>query len=501
MKNWKRLLSVLLALVLVGTMVSGLALAEEKKKVANPIKSIKIEEGQEKQTFTVGETERDLSDYLTVEYENPTIDPEKEEYKNDEIEWTSSDTATVTVDKWGYIVGRKAGKASVTAASKMKPAIKVTFEVEVKEPPKATSITFNSASFELAVNESLHLNWFWKIHPQNAVWDRLIVQSSEPEIVSVDGYTIYGEKAGNATVTVTITNRDSSTVSASVAITVTEKKVTAISFSKPSITVDLAQKDYVLLDDYITVTPANADKAWLRIESSNEEVVSVGWIEDYGFCAWPHKAGKATVNLRSVFDATIEANMEIIVVEATSISEIKFPIKTMTLYYVAKAGKLVDSANSASIELIVQPELAHVESIQWTTTNANVAIPHPNSTKSYGATIEAVGKGTCVISAYVSDGKNEYSASFKVKVVEKTPTAKLSKKNVTLKVGEKLTLKATDARSKAALKGKWSSSDPSVAKVNKKGVVKAKGPGRAVITFKPETKGMKPVTCVIKVTK
>ena len=506
MKNWKRLLSVLLALVLVGTMVSGLALAEDKKKVDVPYKEIKVAEEDKKMELYV-EQYRFLGEYLTVTYEDVTIDPEKEEANYDYLDWTSSDTSIVRIDTDGYVRPRKAGKATITVSSHMRPAVKDTIEITVKDYPVVKSITFNAPSFELKVGERLALHWNMTISPADAYFETISVKSSNPEVVSAwiereddddDWIEIWGAglKAGTAKLTVTITNADSSVVTGSVDVTVTEKPLQSISFSKSSVTIKMLEDDSVNLWEYLTITPENADRTSLYWESSNEEVVSV-----HNGTATGIKAGTATVTVKSRVNPALEASIEITVVEETEIAEIKFPIKTMTLYYVAKAGKLVDSGNSASIVLIVQPELAHVESIQWTTTNANVAIPHPSSTKSYGATIEAVGKGTCVISAYVSDGKTEYSASFKVKVVEKTPTAKLSKKNVTLKVGEKLTLKATDARSKAALKGKWSSSDPSVAKVNKKGVVKAKGPGRAVITFKPETKGMKPVTCVIKVTK
>ena len=65
-----------------------------------------------------------------------------------------------------------------------------------------------------------------------------------------------------------------------------------------------------------------------------------------------------------------------------------------------------------------------------------------------------------------------------------------------LQVGKKATLVAKDT-SKNVLAGKWSSSDKKIAKVNKKGVVKGVAPGRCVITFKPKSKSIKSVSCVV----
>ena len=516
MKNWKRLLSVMLALVLAGTMISGIALAEEKTKVDVPFKSIKVSEAGKKITLYLDpeygtQPSVSLEPYVDYEFEDVTIDPDKEDPIYDSFMWTSSNVSVGFVDMNGSFRPRNTGTVTVTVASCMKPSIKDTFTIEVKDYPVVKSITFNAASYELNVFEPIKPSKIGTMAPDDGRYQTIDIKSSDPEVALVDNpfsweyCTIQGRKEGSATITVTVTNIDNSKVTGSFTVTVTENKLTALSFTKSSVTIDRAQQDSIdLYRDYLVFTPDNADSYDLLWESSNEEVATVDADGD----VYARKAGTTTITVRAAKYKGIEASIEVIVVEYTGITELKFDEKTLTLYFIKKDGKLLDDRNSQYVPLIIQPALASrtVKNITWTTSNAKVAIPQGEKywddsidAYQYGATITAVGKGTCIITAYVKDGTSSYNASFKVKVKENSETAKLNKKSATLKVGEKLLLKATDANKKTKLAGKWSSSDASVAKVNKKGVVKAKAPGRAVITFKPTSSKMKPVSCVIKV--
>lgn len=87
--------------------------------------------------------------------------------------------------------------------------------------------------------------------------------------------------------------------------------------------------------------------------------------------------------------------------------------------------------------------------------------------------VRAKRKGTTVVRAYFG-GK---SASCTIKVV--VPSLKISKKKITLKVGKSKKIKATVKGASKIVT--WKSSNPSVAQVSSKGVVKAVGSGKATI--------------------
>ena len=79
-----------------------------------------------------------------------------------------------------------------------------------------------------------------------------------------------------------------------------------------------------------------------------------------------------------------------------------------------------------------------------------------------------------------------------VSVAEAASKVKINKKKATIHIGEKLQLKVEGADKKV----KWSTSDASVASVNKKGVVTGKAAGKATITAKA---GKKKYTCKVTV--
>lgn len=99
-----------------------------------------------------------------------------------------------------------------------------------------------------------------------------------------------------------------------------------------------------------------------------------------------------------------------------------------------------------------------------------------------------------VLSISLFGGTYTYE-NVKAKTETNKKKVKLNKKKATLRVGESITLKLKRAKAK---KVKWSSSKPKVAKVTKKGVVKALKKGTTTITAK--YKGNK-YKCKIKVKK
>ena len=434
------------------------------------------------------------------------VDPDNATYQDaDDFEWSSSDNKILFVNKDGTFTAKAVGKATVTATAKDAGKKTEKIEVEVYAKP-VTSITFDPTTFEVETGEYLSLADYVKVEPEG---ENIYVRggrwySSDPDIFNV-GEMQAGWKEGTATITLEYTNYDRTVVSGSCTVTVKAVELKSLSFSKSTIELD-EQRDTLNLYQYLKYGPIDATRrTWveyydmyhenLKWESSNEEVVTVddGWVYVEG-------PGTAVVTVTCISNPAVNASV-VITVTKDKIMSVKFDRKAATLYFVKKEGKLSDDRNLVNVGLVYEPSKAFVKTISAETSNAKVAIPDPNgylSADSDSLQILAVGKGKCVITLYVSDGTNNFTASLKVTVTDKGPQAKLNKKNLTLTVGKKATLVAKDS-SKTKLAGKWSSSDKTIAKVNKKGVVKAVKPGRCVITFTPKSKSIKSVSCVVTV--
>lgn len=115
------------------------------------------------------------------------------------------------------------------------------------------------------------------------------------------------------------------------------------------------------------------------------------------------------------------------------------------------------------------------QKVSWNSSNRKIA-----SVSNKGV-VKGLKKGTATITAKVGNKKYNCKVTVKIKSV---PVNKINinKKSISLEVGEKVTLKATVSPSNATNKKIiWSSSNSSVVSVNSKGVVTAKGEGKAYI--------------------
>ena len=112
------------------------------------------------------------------------------------------------------------------------------------------------------------------------------------------------------------------------------------------------------------------------------------------------------------------------------------------------------------------------------------------------------GGGNALAATETGTAKVNSGAAYNNKAAVKTSVATivLSRKTVTLMKGKTITLKATVKPSSASMKAvKWTSSNPSVAAVNKSGQVTAKGKGSAIITCTAKDGSKKYAKCRINV--
>jgi len=148
-------------------------------------------------------------------------------------------------------------------------------------------------------------------------------------------------------------------------------------------------------------------------------------------------------------------------------------IKISTEKLVLKVGD--DKKLSASYV----PTGTTAKNVHWSTNNKKVA------TASNNGTVTAQKQGTCVITVKTDDGKYSKKCYVTVKAGKKVAVKKikLNKKKVKLEKGKKFELKVTFSPKNATNKNvKYSSSNKSIAKVNKKGVITARKKGTCTIT-------------------
>ena len=148
---------------------------------------------------------------------------------------------------------------------------------------------------------------------------------------------------------------------------------------------------------------------------------------------------------------------------------------------------------SSELSVSVNPSKA-ASKCTWKSSDKSVA------TVSSSGKVKGVAPGTCEVTVTAPDGKHKDTCY--VTVTEKDvaiKSLKLNKKKLKLAKGKKYELEVK-AKPDGASTGSlvWKSSNNKIAKVTKKGVVKAKGKGKCTITVTTKD-GKKKATCKVTV--
>ena len=120
---------------------------------------------------------------------------------NKTITWASSDESIATVNN-GTIVGKKVGKATITATCGAKSA---NITVTVNKKPSTTvavkSVTLNKTSATLSIGNSTTI--VATVNPDNATNKTITWTSSDTKIATVSNGVVTAVKAGTVTITAT----------------------------------------------------------------------------------------------------------------------------------------------------------------------------------------------------------------------------------------------------------------------------------------------------------
>ena len=179
-------------------------------------------------------------------------------------------------------------------------------------------------------------------------------------------------------------------------------------------------------------------------------------------------------------------------VKASCKVTVKVPVTKITL---AKTSLILNKGVKTALKVkSVLPSNANNKAVTWKSSNTKIA------TVDAKGNVKAIAKGTATITATAKDGSGK-KATCKVTVRVPVSRIKLNKTSASVKGGTKVTLKATVYPSNANNKAiKWSSSNPAVASVSSKGVVKGLSIGTVTITGTAKDGSKKKVTAKFKVT-
>lgn len=451
------------------------------------------------------------------------------------VEWTSSDETVATVDEDGLVTGVKVGDCVITATQIIN-GVKKQAKCEIRVKQTVTKITLDPSSAAMAVGDYLTINATTDPKNSNAnlTWvssDESIVKVAEAGNLSATVQAVAG-----GTVTISAFNKDNAIVGS--CLIKVHKKITGITISETSVTVPLATGWFRL---YATITPADAEDQEVIWRSTDPSVLTV----DQTGKVTLKSAGSATVIVTSREDATISAlcnikvtksvtgltldtkNKEMYVGETfrlncsvtpsdaadtavtwtstnsavasvdekglvtakgvgTTVIIVKtnvggfMALCTIRVSQTATAVKLdvtkliMNVKDSYQFSTTLTPANSDDSSLVWESSDTKVAVV------SKRGKVTAKATGTCIIMVKTKSGSTGYCT---INVVQGATGVDILSDEETVYVGETIELEAEVIPNDATDQGiSWSSSNPEIATVNKKGEVKGILGGTAIIT-------------------
>ncbi|MGN0487194.1 MAG: Ig domain-containing protein [Acutalibacteraceae bacterium] len=404
-------------------------------------------------TFTVVEPAKSISlDKTAITMYNgkafqlkATVLPENATDKT--ILWQSGDKNVATVSSDGLVQARGKGTTYITAKMKSNTSLiavcKVTVYLGVED------IATDQEEYSLYEGEELTIKA--GVVPADAQNPTLLWQSSDENIVSVDeNGKITAKTLGSAEITVT--SEDNSSVSKKLKINVL-RAVTGV-------TLDTVQKTVNNGDSFTlkaTVAPESASHKTVTWESSDEAVATVASDGTVTAVA----GGEAVITARAENGMSAECQVKVI----QRATKVVFPEDS---YVMSLDGSL-------ALVTEVLPENTVDKSLVWKVSDSDKASVDQNGL------VTAKNTGEVTVTAESVSGTA--SAAVKITIIKTAEKINIKGAPESIWVGSSAALTAEVLPENTTDKSvTWSVSDPALASVSEKGVVKALASGKVTVT-------------------
>lgn len=294
------------------------------------------------------------------------------------ITWSSNPVGVVDVSQNGVVIGKSAGKATITATTKT--GKQATYDIEVKEYP----LVGISIPEKLTLNKGASQKLTVTYDPENTTDDKAVQwTSTDNKTVDVDeNGNITAVKTGSAVIKATVGDKEARCL-----VTV----VASLQSIEPEYkTIDMVKKQAVVIG--YTLNPADTtDDKTVTFSSSNPDVAEVN--ESTGEVT-AKKAGTAIITLTGYNDITAKITI--------NVKEI--PIDTITLNAI---NETIEEGETAEITATIGPD-NHTDddtTISWTSSDNSIAKVTADPKDSSKATVEALKGGKATITATTANGK------------------------------------------------------------------------------------------------
>ena len=392
-----------------------------------------------------------LSTHRLVATTDPAdVDPE-------DLIWTSSDPAVVTVSENGLLTPKSNGSAVITVVGARGEG-KAECHVEVLS---VLSLDLAETEVYLGFASSQVLQYLCDpaaVDPLQLVWT-----SSDPTVVSVDPYgKVTGVSIGKATVTLSSAD---GTVSDTCTVTVTEHvPVEGLAFEITEFTFKNAEDILTLRPIF---TPAHTSQRELQWLSTNEQVATVDGATG---AVTAHSNGTATIIAKSIY-GDFSASCVVTVDQNIPVTGISLENKSYTFRGLGQIYLITPTFSPAN---------ASNKTVLWTSSDPSVA------TVSDSGIVTSVKRGEATIRLETQDGG--FTAEFSVSV---NPNDRISVTGVSLSdytlvfdsLGQSKQISASVVPSNATEKGvRFVSRNTAVAKVTNEGLITAVGFGTTQVS-------------------